>query len=140
MFRVAAAVCLARVFLLNVRRIGQHETAQVLCRWCAENPTAVAAGDKTWKVAAVIEVRVRQHDDVERGRLDGQRRPVALAEFLDALEQTAVDQDTAAVELEQMLRSGHGARRTKESQRKSEIQRQSLPLARAIVQDYTARD
>ena len=48
---------------------------------------------------------------------DRQRLPVALAQLLQALKQSAVDEDAVAVDLEQMFRSGDGARRAEKRQR-----------------------
>src|SRR5690606_14244431 len=60
------------------------------------------------KHAAVVEMRVRQHHGVERGRPEGQRLPVALAQGLAALEHAAVDQHLATgCRPEQMLGTGH---------------------------------
>ena len=52
--------------------------------------------DEPRQVAAVIEVRVRQHDGVDVGRANRQRLPVALAQLLESLEQAAVDEHACA--------------------------------------------
>ena len=140
MLRKTVTVRFARVLFLNVRRVGEHQRAQLFRRWCAENATSEPAGDKAWQVTAVIEMRVREDDRVDRCRIDRQRLPVPDPQLLQPLEQPAVDEHAPAAELEQVFRSRHGSRRTEESQRQSDIQRQSETLACASVQDYRVRD
>ena len=66
------------------------------------------------------------------GRVDRQRRPVAHAQLLEALEQPAVDQDAAAIEIEQVLRAGDRARGTEERQRRHRL----TILDRMVRPDY----
>src|SRR5437667_7552367 len=100
MFREPVTVGLARVLFLNVRRVGEHERAQLFGRRCAENATSEPAGDKSWQVPAVIEMRVRENDGVDRRRIDRQRPPVPGPQLLQSLKQAAIDEHPPAAELE----------------------------------------
>jgi hypothetical protein len=73
-------------------------------------------------------MRVRQHDGVDPLRVDRQRRPVAQTELLEALEQSAVDQDAVIVRLKEKLRSRHCSDSTKKGQIQGH--RGTLPLRR----------
>jgi len=64
-----------------------------------------------WKIPAMVEMRVGQHDGVDRIGVNRKRLPVALAQILHALKQATVDQYSMAGGLEQMLRAGHRSRR-----------------------------
>ena len=57
-----------------------------------------------------------QHDVVDRGDVDRHRLPVSEPEFLQALEQSAVDQDARAAGLDQVPGAGDRARRAEELQ------------------------
>ena len=77
---------------------------------------AKSGRDQPRQVAAMVEVRVGEDDGVDRGGVDRQRLPVALAQLLETLKQPAVDEDAMAVHLEQVLRAGHGAGGAEERQ------------------------
>ena len=65
---------------------------------------------------AVIEVRVREEQRVDRRRLVRERHPIAEHIVRAALEHPAVDEDTRAIGLEEVLRAGHRARGAEEMQ------------------------
>ncbi len=101
------AVRLARVFFLDVRRVGQDQRAELFRRWRAEDPAAKAGGHEPRQISAVIKVRMGQDDGVDGGRVDRQRLPVAEPQVLQALKQPAIDEDTPAADLEEVLGAGH---------------------------------
>ena len=57
----------------------------------------------------MIKVRVRQDDRVDPGRLDRQRRPVPVAQLLEALKEPAVDEDAPIAEIQQVFGAGDRA-------------------------------
>ena len=57
----------------------------------------------------MVEMRVRQHDGIDARRAHRQRLPVPLAQLLESLKQTAVDEHPLAAGLEQVLGAGDGA-------------------------------
>ena len=57
----------------------------------------------------MIKVGVGEDHSVNAGGLDRQRIPILLAELLQTLKETAVDEDTVAVGLQQMLGTGDAA-------------------------------
>ena len=65
--------------------------------------------DQPRQVAAVIEMRVRQHHRVDRRGRIGSARPVAQPQLLQPLKQPAIDQDPTAAQIEQMLGAGDRA-------------------------------
>ena len=64
----------------------------------------------------MIDVRVRQHDRVDRRRVDRKRAPVALAQLLGALKQATVDEHAGAPMLDQVTRASHGVGGAEEGQ------------------------
>ena len=74
----------------------------------AEDAAAKTAGDQPRQVAAVIEVRVRQHHGVDALGIDRKRRPVPDAQLFQSLKQAAVDEHAVTAEIQQMLRPGDG--------------------------------
>ena len=106
--RVAATVRQTGVLFLNVRRVGQDERAQVARPGGAEDAAAKSAGDQPRQVAAMVEVRVREHDGVDALRVDRKRRPVPQAQLFQSLKQPAIDEHAVIAEVQQMLRPGDG--------------------------------
>ena len=62
------------------------------------------------QVTAVIDVRVGEDDRIDAAGIDRELGPVLQAQGLQTLEQSAVDEDFAPTELEQVARAGDGAR------------------------------
>ena len=120
----AVPVRVARLFVLQVAGIGQQQPAQLDARRRGEHLAAKAELDQARNEAAVVDVRMRQQHRVDRGRRHRQRRPVAQAQLLQALEQPAIDEQAPAVVFDEVLRSRHGAGGTEELQ-----SHQSLPGA-----------
>jgi hypothetical protein len=110
------AIGLARVFLLDAPRVGQHQSRELHRACGAEYATVVAVRDQARQIADVIEVRVSEDNGIERRGRDRKRLPVARAQFLQALEQTAVEQHAPAIVLDQILGPGDRARGTEEGQ------------------------
>ena len=77
--RVSVPVGLPGVLFLNARGVWQHEPAQILCAGGTEHTAAISLRDQPWQVTDVIEVRVRQHDRIDRRRIDRELLPVARA-------------------------------------------------------------
>jgi hypothetical protein len=57
---------------------------------------------------------MRQHDRIDRGRLDREFGPVPLPQLAQTLEQAAIEQDPTATGLEQELRARDRAGGAKE--------------------------
>jgi hypothetical protein len=115
-FRVAVLVRLPRVLLLDPAGIRKHQAAQVGGTGGAEHRPPEPLRDQPREVADVIQVSVRQHDRVDRVRSDRKIFPVAQPQFLEPLEQPAVEQHARAGVLDQVFRSGHGASRPEKRQ------------------------
>jgi hypothetical protein len=64
-FGIAVAVGRSSVFLLNVRRVGQDDRAQLTGGAGAEYPAAKPVAHQAREVPAVIEVGMSQHDRVD---------------------------------------------------------------------------
>ena len=111
MAAVSVLVGVAGLFFLEVRRIGQHDRAQVARARRAEDPAAKSLRDEPREVAAVIEVGMRQHHGVDARGVDRKRRPVPLPQLLEPLKQPAVHEHAMAAEIDQMLRAGDRTRR-----------------------------
>ena len=109
-FVYAVAVRVLGVFFLNASRVGQHDAAKILRAGRTEDSAPEALRYEARQIAAVIEVRVGQDDRGDVGRTNRQVMPVALAQFLEALKQPAVDEYLGGSSVEQMLRAGHRSR------------------------------
>jgi hypothetical protein len=114
--REPVPVRVPRILFLNMRRVGQHQRAQVLGARRAENSPSISHGDKTRQIPAVIEVRVRQDDRVNRGRIDRERLPVAQPQLFQPLKQAAIDENPAPVDLEKMFGARDGPGRPQKGQ------------------------
>ena len=124
----AMAVRVGRVLFLDASGIRQHDAAQILRAGGAEHPPGKTLHDNARQVADVIEVRMRQHDRVERRGRDRQVPPVQLAQLLEPLEQPRIEEHPGLAGIEQILRAGDGAGSAEES--KGEWHRQSEILTR----------
>ena len=112
MAAVSVLVGVPGFFFLQVRRIGQHDRAQVAGARRAEDPAAKTLRDEPREVTAVIEVGMRQYHGIDARGVDGKRRPVPLPQLLEPLKQPAVHEDAMASEIDQMLRAGDRTRRS----------------------------
>ena len=80
----------------------------------AEDAAAEPVGDEARQITAMVEVGVGENDRMDLARRDRQRLPVAFAQFLEPLEEPAVDQNTHARGVEEVLRAGDGSRGAEE--------------------------
>jgi hypothetical protein len=111
-------VGLPGVLFLNARRVRKDQGAQLSSAGGAEDRSAKPLGDKPRQVTAVIEVRVRQNDGIDSRRVDRKRPPIPIPQLLETLKETAVDQNSAIIHVEQMLRAGDGTGGPKKRQRR----------------------
>ena len=95
-------------FLLQVAAVRQQDAAQVMRGGRAVHLAPEALTRQQRQVAAVVNVRVGEDHGVDLSRIDRQRRPVAQAQLLVALEQPAVDQYPRCALLNQVFRAGDG--------------------------------
>ncbi len=95
---------------------GQQQLAQFHGRGCGKHRTFKAQFHQPWQEAAVGQVRLGQHHRVDRSAGHGERRAVVQAQLLQALEQPAVQQQPAALMLDDHLRSGDRARTPQKAQ------------------------
>ena len=72
--------------------------------------------DEPRQIAAMIEMGVREDNRVDAAGGKRQRLPVAFAQFLQALEEAAVDENAHAGGVEKVFRAGYRARGAEESQ------------------------
>ena len=98
-----------RLFLQQVPTVREQQSAQGGTAFGAVNLTAESLLDQYRQIARMIEVRMGKHDRVDGGRLDRERRPVAFAQLLVALEQPAVDEHAVPAGFDQVTGAGHGA-------------------------------
>src|SRR5688572_25470597 len=62
-------------------------------------------------------MRVRQDDGVDPRRIDRKRRPVAIPQLFETLEEAAVDENPTVIDVEQMLGAGDGTGGSKKRER-----------------------
>jgi hypothetical protein len=110
--RVPALIGLARVFFLQPACIGQYKPAEILRAGRAEHAAAESACDQARQIPGVIEMRVRQDHRMNGRWRHLELRPVPLAERLQTLEESAIDENARAFVLEEVLRPGDRSGRT----------------------------
>jgi len=95
------------ILLLNVCRIGQHHGTEVPRCWCAPDRALVAVPNEKRETTSMIDVRVREHDGIDR--LDGDWEPQVLRLTLDtpSLKETAVEQYCLACDPQYVTRAGN---------------------------------
>ena len=94
----------------DVGAVAEHRVAEVARGLGGVDGAAVASADEGGEVAAVVDVRVREEDAVDRTGIDGQLA-VALEGLLAvALVETAIEEDAQAVDIDDVHRAGGGAR------------------------------
>jgi len=89
-----------RVLFLNASGVRQHDAAEIERPRGAKDPAAEALSDEPRQVSAMIEVRMRQHDGMDRIGANRQRLPVALTQLFQSLKQPAVNKHASAVGLD----------------------------------------
>jgi hypothetical protein len=85
MLAVPMTIGVARIFFLNVRRVRQHERAEIARPRRAEDPPAITLRHEPRQIAAVIEVCMGEHDGIELRGVERQSRPISQAQFLQTL-------------------------------------------------------
>ena len=101
------------VLFLDVRRVHQHDAAQV-ARSGRAMDGAVVVFAQARQLARVVQVRVAQDDGVHLPRVKRQNFIELLRFPAMALEQTAFKQKSFAVDLDEIHGAGGGARRAEE--------------------------
>lgn len=102
--------------LLDVAAVGQHEAQQVARRLGRQDRAAEALAHQLGQQAAVVDVGVGQHHEVERRRIEGEVAVVELPQGLVALEQAAIDQEGDAVAHQSVAGARDHPRRAVEAQ------------------------
>jgi hypothetical protein len=114
MLREALAIGVRRVIFLALRRVEQDDLAQLAGGFGAVHPALEPLLYDPRQKADVIEMRMCEHHDVKRLHIEWRRRPIELAELLQALKQAAVDEYLLAGRFEQILGASNGASRAVE--------------------------
>ena len=117
--------------LLELARIEQDEPGQLDGAVGRPDRPAEALLHHVRDEPAVVEMGVRQQDRVERGRVEGERDPVADRLVRAPLEHAAVDEDPCPLGGQQELRAGHRRRGPEEL----EVHRAECATARPGVPD-----
>ena len=112
--RLAASLAIA-VLALEVggrqaRRVLEHDARQVGGRVVGVDRPAVAAPRQQRQAADVVDVRVREHQRVDRGEVEGKLVGVARVLVAPALHHAAIEQDAPARCMHQVARAGNLAR------------------------------
>lgn len=87
-------VGLSRVLFLNPSGVGQHQSAEILRPSRAKDPPGETLRHEARQIPHMIEVSVREHNRVYRGRRYREVLPIAQAQLFEALKQTAIEQDS----------------------------------------------
>ena len=116
MARIAVAIGLTSIFLLQMGRVGQYQTGQVQGPRGAEHAPAKALRHQAGQIADMVQMRVGQDNGVDVFGGHRQVGPVAQAELLVALKQPGVDQHLVRAGVDQVFGTGDRLRRAEEGQ------------------------
>ena len=105
-----------RVFLLQPRGVEQHQPREVARGIGGDDLAAKPALDEQRNPAAMVEMRMGQHQHVDRPRVEGERLGVGRALLAPALKHAAIDENSSARRLDQVARSRHAAVRAVEGE------------------------
>jgi hypothetical protein len=105
-----------RVDFLDVAAVGEHHPGQVDGGSGGVDRPGEALAHQPRQQPAVVDVRMRQQHEVERGRIEGKAPAVARRGFAPALEHAAIDQEPDLFGFDQNAGTGDLARRTEEAQ------------------------
>ncbi len=98
-------------------RIDQDQVREIVGAGRTKHAALESLRHQSRQIADVIQVRVRQDDGVDRRGRNREILPVAAAQLIAALEQTAIHENAVRPRVHEMLRPGHGSRRAEEGQR-----------------------
>lgn len=93
------------ITFLNVCRVGQHHGAKVARCIGGENVAAESLLGQVGKIAAVIDVRMRKHHDIDGLGIEGKFLIDFKSFRTPALIEAAIEEDALAVDVDQVLRS-----------------------------------
>ncbi len=92
--REAMAIRESRVLLLQPASVGQHQRTQVCRPTRAVNRPMESAGHQSREETRMIDVRVGEHDGVQRRGMNWKGSPVSPPQLLESLELSAVNQES----------------------------------------------
>jgi hypothetical protein len=127
-----ASVRALRILLLDVRGVPQHDLEKLGGRPRAMDVAVEALLRQQWKRTGVIDVRMAQHDGVDRGRGNRERLPVAEAVMLQSLEEAAIQEHSMTIRSDEVLRARDRAGGAQEAQRLSFVLH-CRPITHALV-------
>jgi len=113
---VRAVALAARLALHDVGAVFEHQRRQIRGRRGAPDFSAKARRNEARQQPAVVEVRVREDDEVERLGPAARWRAVLRAGFAATLEKPAVDEEAHALGLDQRGRTRHFGRGAEEGE------------------------
>jgi len=130
---VAALAQVTGVLRLDVRGVHQHQPQHVGGRLGAPDRAVVAVLDQSRQGAAVVDVRVREHQRVDVAAGDRQVAVLLVGDLARALDHAAVEQDLVLADFEQVLGAGDVARGAEETQ--GEMARRAAHVRTVTVRD-----
>src|SRR5687767_6423546 len=98
-------IAVIRLFFLKTARVRQKNFQKVSSRFGCEDGSLKSQLQEPWQPASVINVSVGNNDCVDVVGIECRVLPVSLTEFLETLEQSAIDENSPPVALKQILRT-----------------------------------
>lgn len=112
------AVGVVRLFLLEMSRVGEHDSKQLERSSGAVDRPREANPRQAREIARVVNVGVAQKDGREGCGVKGWRRPVLEAKLLQSLKEAALEEQARWARVEEELGAGDGARGAEERERR----------------------
>jgi hypothetical protein len=106
MLRQFVAIPKISLFFLQPARIGQKYLEEICRSPRTKNRFVKALFYQAWQVARVIDVSMRDDYCIKRSRIKWRVLPVPVAQFSQPLKYSAINENTGAVGLDQILGTG----------------------------------
>ena len=106
-----------RVLFLQIRGIREHQRTERRSAGRAVDGPSESSRHQARQQPRMVDVRMREQHGRNRGRVHRKRRPVAAAEFAQALELSTIDEEPPVIDFEEVLRTGHCASSAKKGER-----------------------
>src|SRR5215211_349112 len=107
-FGQLVTVAIVGLFLLETPRIGQEYLQKVCGAARAVNWTMKTMSHQARQITGVVDVCVSDQNSIQRTCIEGRLLPVSFAQFLQTLEESAINEDVRLLSVDQVLRSGDG--------------------------------
>jgi hypothetical protein len=91
------------IALLQISAVGQKDSAEIARGIRAKDRPAESISNQQGQIARMVNMGVCEEHQIDACRVDRQIRPVAQAQLLVSLEQSAIDENATTIEVEEIF-------------------------------------